>query len=85
MEVAPMKPAGLLMIAFALAVIANARVALLPWWVVPVPAVFLAVAVIAAGMFAAVIVLRWRFDRVPLTFPAAPASGEGTARPVVAS
>ena len=74
-----MKPAGLLMIAFALAVIANARVALLPWWVVPVPAVFLAVAVIAAGMLAAVIVLRWRFDRVPL----APAAGPGTSAEAV--
>jgi hypothetical protein len=68
-----MKPAGLLLIAFALAVIANARVALLPGWVVPVPAVFLAVTVAAAGMFAAVIVLR--FDRVPL----APAPRPGAA------
>ena len=70
-----MKPAGLLIIVLALAVIANARVALLPGWVVPVPAVFLAVTLAAAGMFAALIVVRLRLDRMPL--PARP----GRARP----
>jgi hypothetical protein len=73
-----MKPAGLLIIAFALAVLANARVALLPGWVVPVPAVFLAVTLATAGMLAALIVVRLRFDRVPL----APASGPGAAAEV---
>ncbi len=69
-----MKPAGLLIIVLALAVIANARVALLPGWVVPVPAVLLAVTLAAAGMFAAWIVVRLRFDRMPLPAPA----GAGT-------
>ena len=67
-----MKPAGLLIIVLALATIANARVALLPGWVVPVPAVFLAVTLAAVGMFAAWIVLRLRFDRMPLPVPAGP-------------
>ena len=68
------KPAGLLTVVFALAVIANARVALLPGWVVPVPVIFLAAVLAAVGAFAAVIVLRVRLDRVPLT----PAAGPGT-------
>ena len=69
-----MKPAGLLILILALARIANARVALLPGWVVPVPAVFLAVTLTAAGMLTALIVLRLRLDRVPL----APAAEPGT-------
>ena len=68
------KPARLLAVLFALAVIARARVALLPGWVVPVPAVFLAVTLAAAGMLAASIVLRMRYDRVPLDPPAGPAA-----------
>jgi hypothetical protein len=72
------KPARLLAVVLALAVIAHARVALLPGWVVPVPAVFLAVTLAAVGMFAASIVLRLRLDRVPL----APAAGPGTAAEV---
>ena len=72
------RPARLLAVVLALAVIAHARVALLPGWVVPVPAVFLAVAVIAAGMLAALIVLRSRLDRMPLV----PGGGPGTAAEV---
>jgi len=67
-----MKPAGLLIIVFLLARIASARVALFPGWVVPVPAVFLAVTLAAAGVFAAWIVLRVRLDRAPLPAPAVP-------------
>jgi hypothetical protein len=66
------KPARLLAVVLALAVIAHARVALLPGWVVPAPAVFLAVTLAAVGMFAASIVLRLRFDRMPLAPAAAP-------------
>jgi hypothetical protein len=72
------RPAHLLAVVLALAVISHARVALLPGWVVPVPAVFLAVALIAVGMLAALIVLRLRLDRVPL----APGGGPGTAAEV---
>lgn len=84
-----MKPAAVLITMFALAVIANARVALAPGWVVPVPAVFLAIAVIGAGAFAALIVVRQRVYRVPApsTSPAAsttPAS-DGPASTAVAS
>jgi hypothetical protein len=73
------KPARLLAVVFALAVIAHARVAVLPGWVVPVPVVFLAVTLAAAGMFAALVVLRLRLDRVPLD-PAAPGSAVEVAR-----
>ena len=70
-----LKPTRLLAVVLALAVIAHARVALLPGWVVPVPAVFLAVTLTAAGMLAALIVLRLRLDRMP------PAPAAGRARP----
>lgn len=84
-----MKPAALLITLFALAVISNARVSLAPGWVVPVPAVFLAIAVIGAGAFAALIVVRQRASlvHVPPTTPAAataPAS-DGPAPAAVAS
>lgn len=55
-----MTPARLLILAIALAVIANARVALLPGWTVSAPAVFLAVMVGAVASLAALIVLRVR-------------------------
>jgi hypothetical protein len=67
-----MKPAVFLITVLALAVLANARVALFPGWVVPVPAVFLAVTLAAVGMFAASIVVRLRLDRVPLPAAARP-------------
>lgn len=84
-----MKPAALLITLFALAVISNARVALAPGWVVPVPAVFLAIAVIGAGAFAALLVVRQRVNlvHIPSTTPAAaptPAS-DGPASTAVAS
>jgi hypothetical protein len=75
-----MKPPAVLITLFALAVISNARVALAPGWVVPVPAVFLAIAVIGAGAFAALIVVRQRVNLVhipPATPPAAPAPASG--------
>ena len=72
------KPARLLAVVLALAVIAHARVALLPGWVVPVPAVFLAVTLAAVGVFAASIVMRLRLGRAPLT----PAASPGTATKV---
>jgi hypothetical protein len=59
----------------ALAVIANARVALLPGWVVPVPAVLLAMSLCAVGALAALIVIRVRDDRVCCPYPAPPAAG----------
>jgi len=74
------KPAGLLIAVFALAVIANARVALLPGWVVPVPVILLAATLTATGAFAVVIVLRLRLDRVPLAPPAGPGTAAEVAR-----
>lgn len=86
-----MTPARLLILAIALAMISNARVALLPGWVVPVPAVLLAIMVGAVVSLAAVIVVRFRLDRpagpvastgpAPSTTPA----GDGPAAPAVAS
>jgi len=46
----------------ALAVIARARVAVLPGWVVPVPAVFLAAALGLCAAVAALVVLRIRAE-----------------------
>jgi hypothetical protein len=63
----------LLILVAALAVIANARVALLPGWVVPVPVVFLAVALAVVGALAALLVLRFRGTPVP-PVPAAPSA-----------
>ena len=74
------KPARLLAVVFALAVIAHARVALLPGWVVPVPAVFLAVTLAATGMFAAWIVLRLRLDRAPAALAKGPGHAAEVAR-----
>jgi hypothetical protein len=65
------KSARLLIAVFALAVIAKARVALVPGWVVPVPVVFLAVTIGVVAALAAVIVLRL----LPGRFPLAPAAG----------
>jgi hypothetical protein len=50
----------LLTVSVALAVAANTRVAVLPGWVVPVPAVFLAVALAVTGGLAALLALRLR-------------------------
>lgn len=78
-----MKLAALLIIVSALAVIAKARVALAPGWVVPVPAVFLAITLITAGELAALIVLRQRTYRTP--DPSTGPAGDGPAFPAVAS
>jgi hypothetical protein len=67
-----MTPVKLMIITAALAVIANARVAVLPGWVVPVPVVFLAVVLAVTGALAALLVLRLRIARAPLPAPAGP-------------
>jgi hypothetical protein len=82
-----MKPTGLLIAIFALAIIANARVPLAPGWIVPVPVVFLILAVAIVGAFAALIVLRLRPYRMPV-LPApstTPAADVSASRPAVAS
>lgn len=68
----------LVILVAALAVIARARVALLPGWVVPVPVVFLAVALAVTVALAALLVLRFHGTPAP-SAPAAP-----TARRVIA-
>lgn len=55
----------LMILAAALAVVARARVALLPGWVVPVPVVFLAVALSGTVTLAALLVLRFRGTPAP--------------------
>jgi hypothetical protein len=63
----------LLILVTALALIVRTRVALLPGWVVPVPALFLAVALTAVGALAALLVLRFRTESAPApSVPAAP-------------
>jgi hypothetical protein len=61
--------AKLLILITGLAVIANARVALLPGWVVPVPAVFMATAVALLAAIAAALARQIRADRTPRPEP----------------
>jgi uncharacterized integral membrane protein len=60
--------AALVMSARALAVIAEARVPLLPGWVVPVPAALLAVLVLFAVTLTARVALAILGDRAPLPY-----------------
>jgi hypothetical protein len=53
----------------ALAVIARARVPVLPGWVVPVPAVFLAAALALCTAVAALVVLRLRAEQARRPWP----------------
>jgi hypothetical protein len=62
--------AKLLILVTGLAVIAHARVALLPGWVVPVPAVFMATAVTLLAAIAAALARKIRADRTPRPDPA---------------
>jgi hypothetical protein len=58
----------------ALALITRARVALLPGWVVPAPALLLAAMVALCAPLAALVVLRVRADRPRLPAVPAPAA-----------
>jgi hypothetical protein len=73
-----MTPVRLLILAVALAVLAKARVPLLPGWVVPVPAVLLVVMAGAVASVAAMMVLRFRPYR-PVVLPAPAAVPAGPA------
>jgi hypothetical protein len=59
----------------ALAVIARARVAVLPGWVVPIPVLFLAAALALCAAVVALVVLRVLADRSRPPWPTHPAPG----------
>jgi hypothetical protein len=66
----------LCIIAVALAVIASARVAVLPGWVVPVPVLLLAAALALCAAVTGLVVLRIRADaRSPRPWPEAAVPG----------
>jgi hypothetical protein len=69
--------AALVVSARALAVIAEARVPLLPGWVVPVPAVLLAAVALLAVTFAARVALAILDDRGPLPYIAVAGTWRG--------